>query len=209
LLSRSKKAIQTAYGFIEKGRPPPISVSDAYPAYFSMFEIMQLCWAHFLRDSRVLADACAYGQLIHDRLQTMYQDITSMRARLLDEGRSATDEEYNGFLTGVNNLADARLCQEVKKLQNHLRKHAELYLTCLKYPSVPPQNNHAERLLKSVIVHRSNGKPLRNERAMKQYGIMLTVLTTWKLRGLSVGSTLREWIGNQIQGDKLVTTNEG
>ena len=66
------------------------------------------------------------------------------------------------------------------------------------------ENGHAERLLKSVIVHRSNGKPLRSVNAMKEYGILLTVLTTWKLRGLAIGSTLRGWIGKQINQAKLL-----
>ena len=66
------------------------------------------------------------------------------------------------------------------------------------------ENSHAEQLLKTVIVHRSNGKPLRSKEAMKQYGILLTVLTTWKMRGLPIGSTLRDWIENQINQAKLL-----
>lgn len=203
-LTRSTKAIKTAFNFIEQNKPPPKGVSDAYPAYLGSFETLQLCWAHLLRDSRDLADACGYGSLVHGRLQTMYLDIKSLRTRLLDEARIVTDEEYSSFMTSIRNLAEARLCEGVGKLQKRLNKRAELYLTCLKHPSMPPENNHAERLLKSVIVHRSNGKPLRSLRAMKQYGILLTVLTTWKLRDLPVGSTLRNWIDTQIQGAKLI-----
>jgi hypothetical protein len=66
------------------------------------------------------------------------------------------------------------------------------------------ENSHAEQLLKTVIVHRSNGKPLRSKEAMKQYGTLLTVLTTWKMRGLPIGSTLRDWIEKQINQAKLL-----
>ena len=45
---------------------------------------------------------------------------------------------------------------------------------------------------------------LKSERALEQYGILLTVLTTWKLRELPVGSTLRDWIGKQISQAKLL-----
>lgn len=109
-----------------------------------------------------------------------------------------------GALRDMIKIAEARSCKKVIKIQNHLKKRADHYLTCLRHPQVPMENGHAERLLKSVIVHRSNGKPLRSERAMKQYGILLTSLTTWKLRGLPVGSTLRDWIGKQINQARLV-----
>lgn len=120
------------------------------------------------------------------------------------KNEAASDKVYNKALREINEIAEADSCKNTEKIQNHLANRAEHYIPCLSYPQVPMVNNHAEQLLKSVIMHRSNGKPLRSERAMKQYGILLTVLTTWKLRGIPIGTTLREWIGNQINQARLL-----
>jgi len=203
-MSRSKDALKTALAFRDPNKPPPISVTDAYPAYLNMFETKQFCWAHLLRDSKEVEDTCLAGKILHDKLVDMFQRLKAIHKKLRERNGSAGEKMYSKALREINEIADARSCKNVKKIQNHLKRRAEQYLTCLRHPQVPMENGHAERLLKSVIVHRSNGKPLRSERAMEHYGILLTVLTTWKLRGLPVGSTLRDWIGKQISQAKLL-----
>jgi Mg2+ and Co2+ transporter CorA len=203
-MSRSKDAIKTALAFRDQDKPPPISVTDAYPAYLNMFETKQFCWAHLLRDSKEVEDTCLAGKIIHDRLTDMFQRIKALKKKLHQSNRSVSENVYNKALRDLNEIAEDRSCKNVRMIQNHLKRRADHYLTCLRHPHIPMENGHAERLLKSVIVHRSNGKPLRSERAMRQYAILLTVLTTWKLRGLPVGSTLRDWIGKQISQPKLL-----
>jgi hypothetical protein len=203
-MTRSQKALETVLKFRDPDKPPPISVSDAYPAYLNMFETKQFCWAHLLRDSKEVEDTCLVGKILHDKLVDLFQRIKAIQKKWQQKNKSASEKVYNRALKDINELAEAGSCENVRKLQNHLRKRAEYYLTCLKYPQVPMTNNHAEQLLKSVIVHRSNGKPLRSVKAMKEYGTLLTVLTTWSMRGLPVGSTLREWIGKQINQTRLL-----
>lgn len=203
-LTRSKDALKKALEFRDTDKPPPISISDAYPAYLNMFETKQFCWAHLLRDSKEVEDTCLAGKIIHDRLVDMFQRIKALQKKLRDKNETVSEKLYNRALMEISEIAESRSCGNVKKIQNHLKKRAVHYITCLRYPQIPMENGHAERLLKSVIVHRSNGKPLRSERAMKQYGVLLTVLTTWKLQGLPVGTTLREWIGKQINQAKLL-----
>lgn len=203
-MSRSQNAIKTALAFRDQDRPPPISVTDAYPAYLNMFETKQFCWAHLLRDSKEVEDSCFVGKVLHDKLVDMFQRIKTLKKNLREKNGKVSDKVYNQALRDLKEIAEARSCENVIKIQNHLKRRADQYITCLRHPHVPMENGHAERLLKSVIVHRSNGKPLRSERAMEHYGILLTVLTTWKLRGLPVGSTLRDWIGKQISQAKLL-----
>ncbi|MCK5254913.1 MAG: transposase, partial [Deltaproteobacteria bacterium] len=203
-MTRSQDAIKTALEYRDPDKPPPISVTDAYPAYLNMFETKQFCWAHLLRDSKEVEDTCLAGKILHDKLVEMFQKIKSMQKILQEKNESASEKVYNKALKEINEIAEATSCKNVEKIQKHLVRRAEHYLTCLRFPQVPMVNNHAEQLLKSVIVHRSNGKPLRSERAMRQYGILLTVLTTWKLRGMPIGATLRDWIGKQINQARLL-----
>ena len=203
-MTRSSDALKTALKFREPGKPPPISVSDAYPAYLNMFETKQFCWAHLLQDTKEVEDICLKGKIFHDAMVNMFQKIKAMQKKLLMKNETGNEIVYEKALRELNEIAEAPSCKNLSKLQKHIKWRAEQYLTCLRYPQVPMTNNHAERLLKSVIVHRSNGKPLRSKEAMKQYGILLTVLKTWELRGLPLGSALREYIGEQINQAKLL-----
>lgn len=203
-LKRSKAAIETALKYHEEDKPPPISISDAYPVYLNMFETKQYCWAHLLRDTKEVEDACFAGKILHDQMVNLFQKIKALKKKLHTKKHVASEKVYQNALIEINALAEAKSCTNVKKVQKHIKKRAELYLTCLKFPKIPMENGRAERLLKSVIVHRSNGKPLRSIQAMEEYGILLTVLTTWKLRGLPVGDTIREYIGNHINQARLL-----
>ena len=203
-MTRSQDALKIALKFRDSGKPPPISVTDAYPAYLNMFETKQFCWAHLLRDSKEIEDTCLAGKVLHDKLVDMFQKIKAIQKKLRLKNEAASGKVYSKALREINEIAEADSCKNTEKIQNHLANRAEHYITCLRYPQVPMVNNHAERLLKSVIMHRSNGKPLRSIKAMKQYGILLTVLTTWKMQGLPIGSTLREWIGKQINQARLL-----
>ncbi|MFV2016087.1 MAG: transposase, partial [Candidatus Heimdallarchaeota archaeon] len=161
-MTRSQNAIKTALAFREQDKPPPISVTDAYPAYLNMFCCKQFCWAHLLRDSKELEDTCFAGKLLHDKLVDMFQRIKALKNNLLMKNGKVSDKVYNQALRDIKEIAEARSCKNVITIQNHLRRRAANYITCLRHPEVPMENGHAERLLKSVIVHRSNGKPLRS-----------------------------------------------
>ena len=49
-MHRDTNALKTVLEFRDLDKPPPISISDAYPVYLNTFETKQFCWAHLLRD---------------------------------------------------------------------------------------------------------------------------------------------------------------
>lgn len=203
-LTRSKKALQTMFKFIIPEAPPPISVSDAYPAYINTFEIKQFCWAHLLRDSKELEDKCENGLVMHKNLTELYKRIKLLKGKLVIKNEPVNDVLYDKISNEFTYLAEAPSCNNTKKMKNHLKRRSKNYITCLKNQNVPMTNNHAERLLRTVIVHRSNGKPFRSIMAMKQYGILLTVLMTWKLQKKPIASSLRTWITKQLGQSELI-----
>ncbi|MHA1912491.1 MAG: hypothetical protein ACTSYA_12455 [Candidatus Kariarchaeaceae archaeon] len=105
----------------------------------------------------------------------MFQRIKGIHNKLRDNNVSASEKLYDKALNEINEITEANSCDHVKNIRKHLKRRAEHCITCLKYPQIPMENSHAEQLLKTVIVHRSNGIPLRIEEAMKQYGMLLTV----------------------------------
>lgn len=206
-LSRGQKVLKQALEYRDPDRPPLIAICDCYPAYMGMFEKKQLCWAHLLRNSKEFENHCQGCTSLHDELVDLYQRIEKLHTKLHQSGKEAvTDKIYQHALNQMNSIGKPQKedCKKSTTLRKRLRRLGEFYLTCLQYPDVAMTNNHAERLLKSVILHRSNGKSLRSKHAMKLYGNLLTVLTTWKLQKRPLGETLRNFIHQWINKAKLI-----
>jgi hypothetical protein len=124
--------------------------------------------------------------------------------------KAASQVVYDKVVKEIGELAEmnGKGCKITFKMQNHLRKRGELYLTCLKFPELPMENTRAERMLKSIILHRSNGKPLRSLQAMEDYGTLLTVLKTWDLEKKNLKDALLETILAKCQ-PRIVKKPEG
>jgi len=208
--SRSHKVLDKALSYRHIDRPPPIAVCDCYPAYLSKFEVKQFCWAHLLRDSKEFEDHCLVCKMLHDHLVDQFQKVKGMHSKLRnkDNLKGVSKKVLQQALVELKfEVAEAgvRQCLKAAKLAKRIDKRGRFYLTCLVDPRIPMTNNHAERLLKAVILHRGNGgKPLRSKRAMKQYANLLTVLTTWKLQNRPLGGTLREYLEDKISHSILI-----
>jgi len=217
--SRGHKALK---GFMdhylsnEEDRPPP-AVSDCWGAYPKIFDILQWCWAHLLRDSKDMENCCHTGKVIHQKLVEMYKKLRVMQKALLRKepgGKiGASDIVYQQALEDMSQIAKLRSekdgdhlvnCDKVRKLQKRLSTSGENYLTVLKFPKMPMTNNPAEHKLKTVILHRSNGKSLRSTKAMERYGNLLTVLTTWKMNEIPIGISLQRLIDLHINNPILI-----
>lgn len=216
--NRGHDAIDVALSYREEDKPPPACVCDVYGAYMNKFEPCQYCWAHLLRDSKDKEDHCLKCKMLHDHLVNQYKKIKELHTKLREEKRwdgvssKIFDQAIEDFLSIFAEApsdpdgSDVKPCKHFAKLRKRLLRHGNSYLTCLKDPRMPMTNNHAERLLKTVILHRGNGgKPLRSKKAMKQYGNILTVLTTWKLQNKPLAKTLREYLQNKINHPLLIS----
>ncbi len=200
----------------KEDRPPP-AVTDCWGVYPKIFDILQWCWAHLLRDSKDMENCCHTGVMIHDHLVEMYKRLRAIRKSLLQKDptgkTAASDKIYQQALEDINNIAMLKSeeekehlakCDKVRRLQNRLAESGENYLTVLKYPKLPMTNNPGEQKLKTVILHRSNGKSIRSTDAMRRYGDLLTVLTTWKMQEIPIGISLQRLIDLFINQPELV-----
>ncbi len=167
-------------------------VSDGWCAY-NHFEKHQQCWAHVLRNSHKLVDTRTakkrFGVLnsngihdkghygarpLHEGLKGLYHDAV--------EG-SACRGELMKRLDGLCEVK--RAGKDVKKLIAWLGKNREKLFVFMYNPVVPPDNNHAERLLRHPVVARKIFGGHRSEKGMRMFAIMASVMATWKLQGKS------------------------
>ena len=195
--SRGKKVIEEVFErYKPPDKPPPYAVCDKYGAYTHTFPLKQLCWAHILREVEELEKCCEEGKkfslLLHQRFKNLQDFISSLLLHPFSYDRETIQEFVHTQLTPLINFEAT--CDCVHKLRKRLLYDGSSYYTAAFYPALPLTNNHAERCLRQVVLHRKQGKPFRSLSALNHYGTLLSVYETLRLRAIPVADALRHYI---------------
>jgi transposase len=116
------------------------------------------------------------------------------------------DLTLNGFhrrVTEIGNRLDCLLeCQltdaDEMRLQNRFQIHREKLLTFLDYPDVPPTNNASEQAIRTSVIHRKVTNGFRSDWGAKAYADLLSVISTSKIKGERVFTTLINMMGPEV-----------
>ena len=84
--------------------------------------------------------------------------------------------EFADVITCLNAIRQGR------KLAVHLKNGGKEWFTALYHLNVPLENNHAERGLRHIVLHRKMMGCYRNEKGKKFIDNVIAVLQTWKLQ---------------------------
>jgi transposase len=153
---------------------------------------VQRCWAHSLREAEGL-ERYREGRALSGALHRLYRRLEQAladrpppreRKRLLRNARRT----LRRWLSRRYRHA------KVRKFMQKLKRGFEYWFTFVLDPSVPPTNNAAERALRELVIQRKIMGTLRNDRGVRIYETLPTLLTTWKQRGLN----LREALSNAL-----------
>ena len=118
----------------------------------------------------------------------------------------SSDLTLNGFqrrVTQIGNRLDRLLeCQltdaDEKRLQNRFQIDREKLLTFLDYPDVPPTNNVSEQAIRTSMLHRKVTNGFRSDWGAKAYANLLSVISTSKIKGERVFTTLINMMGPEV-----------
>ena len=80
---------------------------------------------------------------------------------------------------------------ELKKFGGKLGNGLNHWFTRVLYPFVEATNNHAERALRELVIIRKISGALRNKKGAKILETIMTMITTWRQRGLDTFSELK------------------
>jgi len=64
--------------------------------------------------------------------------------------------------------------------------------TFVSHPGMEPANNTAERALRRTVIQRYIRQGLRTAGGMRMFGVTMTCIGTWRMRGLDVAEKLQE-----------------
>lgn len=161
-------------------------VTDALPNYRNLPGRHQLCWAHLTREARENADRqpeYRERQTLATILDVLYGDLRAVTSA------AVWDEEV---AARTHRRCERRIAQLLRpswhdppsrRLVARLRDFRHALFTCLGEPGIPPDNNHAERVLRKIVVQRKISGGNRSPTHAVIHGKLMSVLETFRLEG--------------------------
>jgi transposase len=190
--SRGKKVLKEILGEDFKG----IIVCDGWRSYSNYTSRIQRCWAHLLREAKCLAEQIDEAKPLSEALHRLYS-----RFKDPPRDRSSPDEVKRLVKAGKRIMmywaTKPYETGEVRRFVAKIRNGIDHWFTFLTTPGVEPTNNRAERALREHVVQRKIIGTFRNGKGTRIHETIMTMLTTWKQRGLNPTNTLAETLTKQ------------
>lgn len=190
--SRASPVLKEVLGEFFKG----ILVCDFFGAYNKIGAFLkQRCLLHLLRDiiRTSVFHKTQQWAVFSKKLKRLIKDslrLSIRRSQLSHElyarKCSIIHHRLRKFIaSSYNDLHCKRLVKRLKRHQNEL-------FTFLEYPQVPPDNNHAERMIRPAVIARKNSYCNRSEKGAKTQAILMSIFRTLHLREQDAISVLEE-----------------
>lgn len=161
-------------------------VTDALPNYRSLPGRHQLCWAHLTREAQENAER----QPENAERQTLTKTLDAVYAALRDgTGAERWDE---AAASRVHRRCERHITQLTRtawhdppsaRLIRRLSEFRHALFTCLMEGGIPPDNNHAERVLRKLVVQRKISGGNRSPTHAVHHAKLMSVLETLRLQG--------------------------
>ncbi len=166
-----------------------VIVGDGIETYRQYTDKIQRCWAHLLRESADLAEKYESAKGLHEGLKKLFEKVKSVNGKDPPKKRKKL---YDDCVVEMQQWIDlANSYTELKKFGEKLSNGLKHWFTRILYPFVEATNNIAERALRELVVIRKISGALRNKKGAKIVETIMTMITTWRQRGLDTFSELR------------------
>ena len=153
-------------------------ITDDYKGY-AWHPLRQLCWSHLLRESKEFAEKYPDSITQYKRLKELYG-----RAKHSQETKNSV---YNNLAWELEDIARCyHPLDGCRTMHYKLHERSHMWLLGVKYPNIPLTNNHAERCLRKIVLHRNRIGCIRNNKGEDFVNIFLSCTSTWKLQGKNI-----------------------
>ena len=178
-------------------------VSDCFSAQMKApAKNFQLCIQHQLRDLKRILDRDP--ELIWaTQVRELFREAIHLNNRMISPTSDLTVNGFQRRVAEIGNRLDRLLeCQLIDademRLQNRFQIHREKLLTFLDYPDVPPTNNASEQAIRTSVIHRKVTNGFRSDWGAKAYADLLSVISTSKIKGERVLTSLIKMMGPEV-----------
>jgi len=185
--TRGQQPIKIILGKDYKG----VVTCDGWKPY-AIIKLIQRCWAHLLREAKWLMQQKGrqakrfYRMLcqLFDKIKQLCEVKIAKKERMQEKIK--LEQELKSLVEW------GRSYEITRPLANKIANGKYHWFTCVLYPWIEPTNNKAEQELREFVVQRKITGTLRNEKGTHAIEVLLSLLQTWKLRGLNPQSMLKQ-----------------
>jgi transposase len=168
------------------GDSTAIGVTDDYGVYKKLFSEHQLCWAHLHRKLRDLATSLVLDTDTLNHCQRVYAEETALYAQvrtLVGQTDLSTQQRLDWAQTLRTQLSmwatpHALDPHKLSTYKKTLLKNIDTYLTCVRLPNVPCDNNQAEQSLRHIVLKRHISFGYCTQRGAQTMSILMSVCMT-------------------------------
>jgi transposase len=172
------------------GKSHATGVTDDYGTYTNLFVNHQLCFAHLHRKLRDLATSKVLKEEISKHCQSVFEaeSVIYTTVRTIANRDDLSDRQRILWCTKIRaQLTELAIPHKLdpKKLKMYketLTKNIEQYLTCIRLPNVPADNNQAERSIRPVVLKRKISFGHITTKGADSMSILMSIFMTVKNR---------------------------
>ena len=169
-----------------------VRVSDCLPNYKNLPGDHQICWAHLTREAGENRDREPDNferRHLHGALGAVYRELIGVTGSWDKVTAAATKVACEKAVTQL--IALQWDDPASRRLVNRLQDFRHALFTCLDHPGVPPDNNHAERVLRKLAVQRKISGGNRSIAHAGFHAKLMSVMETLRLEGENVRTSLQ------------------
>ncbi len=179
--SRSAQVALTVFG----RRPlPGTLVVDRYAAYNQVRCALQYCYAHLLRLVQDLGEEFP-GEA---EVQAFVQQLAPLLAQAMQLRTQALPlPQFRRRAAAIQTQIERTVAASarhpgIQKIQRLFREHADRLYHWARHPSIPADNNRAERELRPLVIARKISFGSQSERGLRTREVLMSVLLTLQKR---------------------------
>src|SRR3989344_3353501 len=173
-----------------------IVVCDCWRAYdFLSNAILQRCWAHLLRKSKIL-DSLA-GRHFHKKLSTLFDEIIKFNST--EKNEKQRHRKYAQMTKKLQKITQYySQYEECNAVEKYIDFHIRSWFTCIKIAGVQPTNNYAEQAIRETVLVRKIIGAFRSVEGTKTYETLASIIATWQVQKLDIKKELTRMLSANL-----------
>jgi transposase len=179
--NRSGKVALEVFG---PRRLPGTLVVDRYAAYNKVRCALQYCYAHLLREVQDLGQEFAQQTEVQRFVETLAPWL-AQAMKLRTQGLKLKEFHQQARQIEIRIRESVQIQAQhpgIQRIQNLFRENAARLYHWARHPSIPAENNRAERELRPLVIARKISFGSQSEQGLKTREVLMSVLHTLRKR---------------------------
>ena len=177
---RQSRSARVALEVFGKKRLPGTLVVDRYAGYNQTLCRRQYCYAHLLREVQDLGKEFAPQPEVERFVQTL-APLLAQAMKLRAQGLKLIEFRQQACQIKAQIVASVESAAQhpgIQRIQNIFRENTRRLYHWTRHPSIPAENNQAERELRPLVIARKISFGSQSERGLQTREVLMSVLHT-------------------------------